>query len=161
MLSLLLACTAADYQVFQVASDVPTVTGDCDAPESTSTVQLGASIVVFAAPGDVWFADIGGLALPGTRDGGAYAFAGNITDDSEIVDATLTVDEDITVDMNVSGRFVTGTYDDKLDVTCDGGRQACDGVDGSCTVHTSFSGVRVDDEVAADGTLGEATIAPY
>jgi len=161
MLAMALACTGKDYQVFQIAAEFPELDADCydgtipnDVAADEYTLQLGSTLIVFAGPNDTWFAETGGLALPGARDGKGYAFDGDVVDVIEFGNATATYSQSLALELTIDGKFVSGTYKTVSEYTCEGPEQAC-GDDSTCTASTAFGGVRVDDDVPADdGGLG-------
>lgn len=146
--------------MFQIAAEFPELEADCydgtipnDVASDEYTLQLGSTLIVFAGPNDTWFAETGGIALPGTRDGNRYGFDGEVVDVIEFGNAIATYTQTITVDLTIDGKFVTGAYQSVTAYTCEGNDQAC-GDDSTCTVKAAFTGVRVGDEVPADGGLG-------
>ena len=139
-----------EYRIYRVANEDTVESTGCypspPGPEITgdsTTVRAGQTFAIFAADADTYFLDFDMLSLVGTRDGADYSFNGETVDVELLGDSTLTTTSILDIDVNITGRKVTGTSVLEVTNSCTGGMNCPMPAMTVCTTTTEFQGSEI------------------
>jgi hypothetical protein len=143
--------TPGKYRLYRIANAKSEMSPGCFPdgmiPESeafdTTTFKTGATFAIYAADSDVFYLDMDTVSVEGEKDGiGAYKFKGDEKDYEPFGDGNIITTTILTVKLEKSGRKVTGTSTQDVQVVCSGD-QNCPNPS-QCITKTSFEGAEIE-----------------
>lgn len=136
-----------EYRIYKVTQlpSVPQADCDIDIDLRDSTTFFGAAtLAIFATEADDFFLEFGDSVVLGSRDGKEFKFEGiSINVDDPIDGTTVTTTSQLTINLTMNGRQISGDVTTFDSTVCSGN---CDGFDDvQCTVLGKFFGTELKD----------------